>query len=85
MVFTWVGWPSGSAMEIHRSHQQLLPAGTAVDVFSRFSVAWISGFEIATTLDGGYQLRRLSDNSVLPATFSGDDLRRRHHSRRRRD
>jgi hypothetical protein len=32
-------------------------------------------------LKGGYQLRRLSDHSVLPVTFSGEDLRRRHQYR----
>jgi hypothetical protein len=69
-------------MEMHRGNEQLIPTGTAVDVFSRFSASWISGFEIATTLNGGYQIRRLSDRSVLPATFAGDDLRRRHQYRR---
>jgi hypothetical protein len=67
-------------MDRHRGNEQSLSAGTSVDVFSRFSAAWITGFEIATALNGGYQLRRLSDRSVLPATFSGDDLRRRHQS-----
>jgi hypothetical protein len=55
-----------------------LLAGTPVDVFSRFSDAWTRGFEIASALQGGYQLRRISDRSVLPGTFRGDDLRRRH-------
>jgi hypothetical protein len=59
---------------------QALPPGTPVDVFSRFSDAWTSGFEIATTLGGGYQLRRISDHTVLPRTFHGDDLRRKHES-----
>ena len=66
---------------MHRENEQSLPAGTQVEVFSRFSEAWITGFEIATSLDGGYQLRRLSDRSVLPGTFTGDDLRGRHQYR----
>jgi hypothetical protein len=44
-------------------------------VFSRFSGSWISGFEIATGRDDGYELRRHSDQSVLPKTFPIDDLR----------
>ena len=60
-----------------RARPALLP-GTPVDVFNRFSDDWIGGFEIATALEGGYRLLRLSDQSVLPLTFRGDDLRRRH-------
>jgi hypothetical protein len=54
---------------------QTLRAGTSVAVFSRFSGSWISGFEIATGRDDGYQLRRHSDQTVLPKTFPIDDLR----------
>jgi len=54
---------------------QTLTAGTSVAVFSRFSGSWISGFEIATGRDDGYELRRHSDQSVLPKTFPIDDLR----------
>jgi hypothetical protein len=54
---------------------QTLPAGTSVAVFSRFSGSWISGFEIATGRDDGYELRRHSDQTVLPKTFPIDDLR----------
>jgi hypothetical protein len=54
---------------------QTLPAGTSVAVFSRFSGSWISGFEIATGRDDGYQLLRHSDQTVLPKTFPIDDLR----------
>jgi hypothetical protein len=54
---------------------QTLPAGTWVAVFSQFSGSWISGFEIATGRDDGYELRRHSDQAVLPKTFPIDDLR----------
>jgi hypothetical protein len=57
---------------------QTLPAGTSVAVFSQFSGAWISGFEIATGRDDGYELRRHSDRAVLPTTFPIDDLRAEH-------
>ena len=52
--------------------------GTSVEVFSRFSTTWVRGFEIASDLGSGYQLRRVSDRRVLPKTFSVDDLRARH-------
>jgi hypothetical protein len=55
-----------------------LPPGTSVAVFSRFSASWISGFEVATTFDDGYELRRRSDDTVLPSTFAVDDLRVEH-------
>jgi hypothetical protein len=57
---------------------QTLTAGTSVAVFSRFSGSWISGFEIATGRDDGYELRRHSDQSVLPATFPLHELRVEH-------
>jgi hypothetical protein len=57
---------------------QTLSAGTSVAVFSQFSGSWISGFEIATGRDDGYELRRHSDQIVLPTTFPIDDLRVEH-------
>ncbi|MBA2327258.1 MAG: hypothetical protein H0V95_11520 [Actinobacteria bacterium] len=68
-------------MDIQPS-SQLLPPGTAVQVFSHFSAAWIDGFEVATNVDGGHQLRRLSDRSVVPKTFPTEDLRAQHRHRR---
>jgi hypothetical protein len=57
---------------------QTLPAGTSVAVFSRFSASWISGSEIATGRDDGYEIRRRSDQSVLPKTFPIGDVRAEH-------
>jgi len=55
-----------------------------VQVFSRFRAVWIDGFEIAGNVDGGHQLRRLSDDSVVPKTFPSEDLRAQHPQRRGR-
>jgi hypothetical protein len=55
-----------------------LPAmapGARIEVFSSFSGSWVGGFEIAKTLSDGYQVRRLSDCSVLPKTFVIGELR----------
>jgi hypothetical protein len=57
---------------------QTLSAGTSVAVFSQFSGSWVSGFEIATGGGDGYELRRHSDQTVLPTTFPIDDLRVEH-------
>jgi hypothetical protein len=60
---------------------QTLPPGTSVAVFSRFSASWIGGFEIATSLDDRYdryELRRISDRTVLPTSFPVDDIRAEH-------
>jgi hypothetical protein len=66
-------------MDFH-SNQALLP-GTSVAVFSRFNASWIGGFEIATSLDDRfdrYEVRRMSDRTVLPTSFSVDDIRVEH-------
>lgn len=51
-----------------------------VRVRNRFDGAWCAGFEVAGVVAGdegrppSYQLRRLSDGTVLPAQFPEDDL-----------
>jgi hypothetical protein len=63
-------------MDIHSNHAP--PPGTPVEVFNRFSASWISGFEVATTFADGCEVRRRSDETVLPKTFHVDDLRVEH-------
>jgi hypothetical protein len=53
----------------------LLVEGTPVDVRNRFVGSWSHGFEIAERIAGGYRVRRLSDNSVLPDVFPSEDVR----------
>jgi hypothetical protein len=53
----------------------LLAEGTPVDVRNRFVGSWSHGFEIAERIAGGYRVRRLSDNSVLPDVFQSEDVR----------
>ena len=60
---------------MERNPNQPLPVGTSVAVFNRFSGSWTGGFEIATGRDDGYELRRHSDQTVLPKTFPINDLR----------
>jgi hypothetical protein len=52
------------------------PAGTRVEVRSRFEGAWTDGFEVAEVTDEGYRIRRLSDGAVLPSLFTDIDVRR---------
>jgi hypothetical protein len=59
--------------------------GTRVEVRSRFESRWTRGFEVADKVDGTgnpdgpgesmYKVRRRSDGSILPVTFSENDLR----------
>jgi hypothetical protein len=63
---------------MHLRSNQPLPPGTPVEVFNRFSASWISGFDVATTIEDGCELRRRSDDTVLPKTFHVDDLRVEH-------
>jgi hypothetical protein len=59
------------------SHTQL-PEGTPVDVRNRFVGSWSHGFAVAERVQGGYRVRRLSDNSVLPDVFPIEDVRSEH-------
>ena len=52
-----------------------LATGTPVDVRNRFVGTWSHGFEVAERVQGGYRVRRLSDDSVLPDIFSTEDVR----------
>jgi hypothetical protein len=57
--------------------------GTRVEVRGRFESRWSRGFEVADCVDGTgaadgepmYKVRRRSDGSILPVTFSEADLR----------
>jgi hypothetical protein len=52
--------------------------GTPVVVRNRFIAGWATGFVVESVEPRGcdrYRLRRLSDNAVLPAAFSAEDLR----------
>ena len=53
-----------------------LRPGTAVEVRSRFDGSWSTGFEVADVEEGGYIIRRLSDDSLLPVPLPLDDVRR---------
>jgi hypothetical protein len=53
-------------------------SGTPVEVRSTFSQQWVSGFEVAESVEEpghGYRIRRRSDRSVLPIVFAPDDVR----------
>jgi hypothetical protein len=49
--------------------------GDLVEVRSRFSHSWVTGFEVAAVVDSGYRLRRTSDGTELPDVTSDADLR----------
>jgi hypothetical protein len=52
-----------------------LREGTRIELHSTFNNSWITGFEIAESVNGGYRVRRASDGSLLPGFTSADDLR----------
>src|SRR3954468_1876348 len=49
--------------------------GTQVELYSAFDRTWSAGFEIASVVDVGYRVRRLSDGSLLPGYTTSSDLR----------
>ena len=52
-----------------------MDVGDEVLVHSSFKDTWVSGFEIAAVVDGGFQLRRHSDGRLLPGPTSPADVR----------
>lgn len=61
-----------------------LPIGSAVAVRCRFDGRWADGFEVVDAGDddhGPFQVRRRSDDVVLPAHFGADDIRQATPSR----
>ena len=59
-----------------RSEEEVLTAGTPVDVRSRYMGTWSRGFEVAELVgDYACRVRRVSDGRVLPSDFSFDDIR----------
>jgi len=63
-------------MQVPHAEKPLVP-GTPVEVRTRYDGRWTAGFQIDTLCDGGYVLRRTSDQTVLPVVFGADDLRPR--------
>jgi hypothetical protein len=57
-----------------------LTVGTKVEVKQRFDGRFTKGFEIAGVDGDRYRLKRLSDATVLPATFGRTEIRRERHS-----
>ena len=55
--------------------RQPAEVGDQVDVHTRFSDSWVSGFEIAQIIPEGYRVRRKSDASLLPGFTSESDVR----------
>jgi hypothetical protein len=54
-----------------------LPVGTRVEVRTRFLESWSSGFTVAHATGDGYQLRRDSDQYLLPTHFAAANVRNR--------
>jgi hypothetical protein len=59
-----------------------LAEGTRVEVRNRLDGTWSRGFEIVGPIDGGYRIRRLSDGTQLPVTFTAGDVRVERERRR---
>ena len=67
--------PDDAAGPTVRGLDDLFEPGTSVEVFSSFNGRWVGGFQVATRSSGGYRLRRLSDQTVLPVLFADDEVR----------
>ncbi|HEV7887055.1 MAG TPA: hypothetical protein VGO92_05815, partial [Acidimicrobiales bacterium] len=57
-----------------------VPAGTAVEIRSRFDGSWTAGFEVDEVIDDAspqYRVRRLSDGALLPRLFAAGEVAER--------
>ena len=61
-------------MEHQRDRGQFGP-GTRVEVRSGYRSSWARGFEVAGVDGEEYRVRRVSDGTVLPATFDPNAVR----------
>ena len=55
---------------------EVIEAGTAVIVKTRYLGSWTDGFEVAQQLDDGYHIRRVSDGAVLSDVIAFEDVKR---------
>jgi anti-anti-sigma factor len=55
--------------------KRMLREGDRVEVKTRFSGTWATGFEVAATTENGCRVRRVSDGALLPALFAHHDIR----------
>jgi hypothetical protein len=56
--------------------EELVKAGTKVEVRRRFDQRWARGFEVVEDSDEGIRVRRLSDGAELPVYFTRDEIRK---------
>jgi hypothetical protein len=49
--------------------------GTAIEVVNRFTEDWSAGFEVLEVVADGYRIRRRSDGTVIPTTFTVSEVR----------
>jgi hypothetical protein len=49
--------------------------GTAIEVVNRFTEDWSGGFEVHEAVAEGYRIRRRSDGTVIPTTFTVSEVR----------
>ncbi|MDP9334197.1 MAG: STAS domain-containing protein [Actinomycetota bacterium] len=49
--------------------------GDRVEIATRFTGTWATGFEVAAMGADGFRIRRVSDNTLLPIAFAHDEVR----------
>lgn len=49
--------------------------GDPVELHSTFENTWVRGFEIVAVVDGGYSVRRVYDDTLLPSPTGAADVR----------
>jgi hypothetical protein len=70
--------PTMTVVTMVEQNERVLAVGTPVEVRNRFDARWVRGFVVDEQVDGGYRLRRVSDEQLLPSVFTSDEVRREH-------
>jgi hypothetical protein len=70
--------PTMTVVTMVEQHERVLAVGDPVEVRNRFDSRWNRGFVVDQVVEGGYHIRRSSDDQLLPSVFTGDEVRREH-------
>jgi hypothetical protein len=63
---------SNAVVEVTRNSVTI---GMRVEIRSLYLHTWSRGFQVAGIVNDAYVIRRVSDGSVLPRSFSPNDIR----------
>jgi hypothetical protein len=70
--------PTMADVTVVDPRERTLDPGTRVEVRNRFDGRWARGFVVDAIVGDGYRIRRSSDRTLVPSTFTADEVRQEH-------